>query len=97
MAILSIKNFPDDLYHKLRAPAKRQHRSVTQEVIQLLSELLENPKPLSVLDLKGLGKEHWKGIDPAKRVARERASWGLMADLGRGPVGRGHGHLQLLP
>ncbi|PYY03107.1 MAG: DNA-binding protein, partial [Acidobacteria bacterium] len=28
MAILNIKNFPDALYKKLRARAKRQHRSI---------------------------------------------------------------------
>jgi hypothetical protein len=55
--------------------AKRQHRSVSQEVTHLLSARLETAKPLSILELKGLGKEQWLGIDPAKHVQRERASW----------------------
>jgi hypothetical protein len=38
----------------------RQHRSVAQEVTHLLSDALETPKPLSILALKGLGKEHWR-------------------------------------
>jgi hypothetical protein len=75
MAILNIKNLPDSLYRKLQARAKRQHRSVAQEVTHLLSDALETPKPLSILDLKGLGKEHWRGVDPSKHVERERASW----------------------
>jgi hypothetical protein len=75
MAILNIKNLPDSLYRKLQARAKRQHRSVAQEVTHLLSDALETPKPLSILDLRGLGKEHWKGIEPWKHVKRERASW----------------------
>jgi plasmid stability protein len=75
MAVLNIKNFPSSLYKKLQARAKRQHRSVAQEVTHLLSDVLVTPKALSILDLKGLGKEHWKGIDPSKHVARERASW----------------------
>jgi hypothetical protein len=75
MAVLNIKNLPDSLYRKLQARAKRQHRSVAQEVTHLLSDALETPKPLSILDLKGLGKEHWRGVDPAKHVERERASW----------------------
>ena len=74
MAILNIKNFPDALYRKLAARAKRQHRSITQEVIHLLSDAIEIPKPLSVLDLKGLGKEHWRGNDPAKHIER-RNTW----------------------
>jgi len=75
MAILNIKNLPDSLYKKLQARAKRQHRSVAQEVTHLLSAALEMPKSLSILDLQGLGKKHWRGVDAAKHVARERASW----------------------
>ena len=75
MAILNIKNLPDGLYKKLQARAKRQHRSVAQEVTHLLTEALESAKPLSILELQGLGKEHWRNIDAAKHVARERASW----------------------
>ena len=75
MAILNIKNLPDALYKKLQARAKRQHRSIAQEVTHLLSDALEAPKPLSILDLKGLGKEHWREVNPSRHVARERSSW----------------------
>ena len=75
MAILNIKNLPDALYKKLQARAKRQHRSIAQEVTHLLSEGLETPKPLSILDLKGLGKDYWKGVDPSKHIEQERSSW----------------------
>ena len=75
MAVLNIKNLPDTLYKKLQARAKRQHRSVAQEVIHLLSGVLETPKPLSILELKGLGKEHWSNVDPSKHVEQERSSW----------------------
>ena len=76
MAVLNIKKLPDSLYKKLQARAKRQHRSVAQEVTHLLSVALETPKLLSILDLQGLGKEHWKGIDAPAHIERERASWG---------------------
>jgi plasmid stability protein len=75
MAVLNVKNFPDALYRKLQAQAKRQRRSVAQQVTQLLSDALEDPKPISILELKGLGKEHWKKTDAAKHVERERRSW----------------------
>jgi plasmid stability protein len=75
MATLNIKNLPDKLYKKLQARAKRERRSVAQEVTQLLAEALETPKPLSILDLKGLGKEHWRVVDAAEHVEKERASW----------------------
>lgn len=75
MATLNVKNLPDALYRKLKARAKSERRSVAQEVTRLLSEALEAPKPLSILELRGLGKEHWKGVDAAAHVNKERASW----------------------
>ncbi len=75
MATLNIKNLPDALYRKLQARAKRDRRSVDQEVTHLLSEALETSKPLSILELQGLGKELWQGVDAVDHVQRERASW----------------------
>jgi len=75
VATLNVKNLPDALYRKLQARAKREHRSVAQEVKHLLTEALDTPKPLSILELRGLGKELWEGIDPAKYIEEERNSW----------------------
>lgn len=76
MATLNIKNLPDPLYKKLRARAKRERRSVAQEVIQILTQAIQEPAPLSILSLKGLGKEIWRGVDGAEHVEQERRSWG---------------------
>jgi plasmid stability protein len=75
MATLNIKNLPDKLYRKLQARAKRERRSVAQEVTQLLAQALETPEPLSILDLKGLGKEQWRAVNGAEHVEKERGSW----------------------
>jgi plasmid stability protein len=75
MAILRVTNVPDALYRKLRERARRQHRSISQEVVHLLSQALDAETLLSILDLKGLGKARWRGVDPAAHVARERRSW----------------------
>ncbi len=75
MATLNVKNLPDSLYKKLQARAKRERRSVAQQVTHLLSEALEASTPLSILELRGLGKEHWQDIDAAAHVRRERTSW----------------------
>ncbi len=75
MATLNIKNLPDALYRKLRARAKRERRSVAQEVIQLLIKATEEPSSISILGLKGLGKDVWREIDPAAYVEAERQSW----------------------
>ena len=75
MAMLNIKNLPEPLARRLRARARRAHRSVTQEVIHLLEQATEEPEPLSILTLKGLGKEHWRGVDAARHVESERDAW----------------------
>ena len=75
MATLNIKNFPDQLYEKLQARAEGERRSVAQEVVYLLERVTELRQPLSILELRGLGKEHWKGIDPVSHVEAERESW----------------------
>jgi plasmid stability protein len=75
MATLNVKNLPDALYEKLKARAKRERRSVAQEVVGLLSAALDTPPPLSIMELQGLGKELWQGVDGAAHVEAERASW----------------------
>lgn len=75
MATLNVKNMPDKLYRRLQARARRQRRSVAQEVTQILSEALEAQQPLSILDLRGLGKEQWDGVDAAAHIRSERKAW----------------------
>ena len=75
LATLNIENFPDDLYATLQARAEREHRSVAHEVVLLLRHGVETREPLSILDLQGLGRELWDGVDAAVYVARERESW----------------------
>ena len=75
MATLNIKNLPDRLYRQLRKRARAQHRSIAQEVTHMLSEALQNREPLSIMALRGLGKERWAGIDGARHVRAERRSW----------------------
>jgi len=75
MATLNVKNVPESLYRKLQRRARREHRSVAQEVIHILTRVTESSPPASILDLRGLGKETWSQIDTAKHVASERKSW----------------------
>jgi plasmid stability protein len=75
MATLNVKNLPDPLYEALKLRAESQHRSVAQEVTHILSEVLGRDEPLSILDLQGLGKELWAGVDATQHVSDERDSW----------------------
>ncbi|MFQ5515737.1 MAG: Arc family DNA-binding protein [Myxococcota bacterium] len=75
MATLNIKNLPERLYEKLRARARRHHRSMAQEVTHILTRVLEEPEPLSILELQGLGKELWSDVGAAAHVDAERRAW----------------------
>ena len=75
MANLNIKNLPDRLYRKIQARANREHRSIVQEVIHILSLATEKTSPLSILEIQGLGKEIWRNVDAAKHVKEERRGW----------------------
>jgi len=75
MATLNIKNLPDGLYRKLKERAEREHRSIAQQVTHMLESALSEREPLSLLDLQGLGKEHWKHVDAAAHVEEERRTW----------------------
>ncbi len=75
VATLNVKNLPGPLYRKLQAHARRQRRSLAQEVIYLLTRALEEADAHSILELRGLGKELWKGIDAPAHVDTERRSW----------------------
>jgi plasmid stability protein len=75
MATLNVKRLPDALYRRLQKRAKEQHRSVAQEVTKILDDALGSPEPLSILSLKGLGKDQWKSVNAAAHVKAERKSW----------------------
>lgn len=75
MATLNVKNLPDPLYRKLKARAEREHRSIAQQVTHMLEAALREPERLSLLELQGLGKKLWDGIDAAAHVEEERRSW----------------------
>jgi plasmid stability protein len=71
---LNIKNFPATLYRKLKARARREHRSMAQEVTYILSLAVQEPEQLSILNLRGLGSDLWQ--EPAAdHVERERGAW----------------------
>lgn len=61
---------------------KRTAELSPEELLRLSDELSRRAcrknggEQPSILDLEGLGKEIWEGIDPDEYVAKERDSWG---------------------
>jgi plasmid stability protein len=75
VATLNVKNLPDGLYRRIQKRARERRRSVAQEVTCILEEAVERAEPLSILELRGLGRDAWREIDPAAHVDAERRSW----------------------
>jgi plasmid stability protein len=75
MATLNVKNLPDALYRKLQRRARESRRSVAQEVTLILEEAVALQEPLSILELRGLGKGVWREVDAAAHVDSERRAW----------------------
>jgi plasmid stability protein len=75
LATLNVKNLPDALYRKLRKRAREHRRSVAQEVTCILEAAVARAEPLSILGLRGLGRDAWRAIDAPAHVDAERRTW----------------------
>ena len=78
MARLSVEGVSDALYVALEAEARRHHRTVSEHVVEILQRSLareQQERTRSVLELQGLGKKIWDGVDAVKYVHEERRSW----------------------
>lgn len=59
----------------LQAVAARRAQELGANSEDAVEEIIEVRSQRSVLELQGLGKEVWKGIDAGEYVEQERASW----------------------
>jgi len=75
VATLNVKKLPDGLYRRLQKRARERRRSVAQEVTCILEEALDRAEPVSILGLRGLGKDAWREIDATAHVDSERRAW----------------------
>lgn len=75
MATLNVKDFPDALYERIKRRAAAERRSIAGEVVHLLEAAVAEATPTSILELRGLGREAWHGVDAGEHVRSERESW----------------------
>ncbi|MEW6772259.1 MAG: hypothetical protein AB1330_12900 [Bacillota bacterium] len=59
----------------MQAAAARRAGELGASSEDAVEEIIEVRSQRSVLELQGLGKEVWKGIDAGEYVEQERASW----------------------
>jgi hypothetical protein len=69
----------DDKYSHLMDEVRRLDRESMRKLRDGITALLEVPPEdgdaFNIMELEGLGKEVWEGIDAREYVRRERDSW----------------------
>ena len=65
----------DELMGRVRRLPPAEQLRLLEDVASLLRRQLVSPRRRSILELQGLGKEIWEGIDVETYVDRERESW----------------------
>lgn len=64
-----------EVLNKTQTLSMDEQYKLLQHLVILLGEHLEIGKQKSILELQGLGKEIWAGMDAQKYVNEERESW----------------------
>ena len=59
----------------VQALSQSEQRRLVSEISNDLQHADSNEQHLSILELRGLGKEIWQGIDAQEYVDGERHSW----------------------
>ncbi|MBI3466358.1 MAG: hypothetical protein HY000_25380 [Planctomycetes bacterium] len=69
-----MSNYQDVLDHAEKLPPEEQLRLLEQLASIVRRRMGPFPRR-SILELRGLGKQCWQGVDAQRYVDRERASW----------------------
>ncbi len=77
MATLQVKDFPDDLYEKLRLMAEQEKRSISQQTTLIIEKALEDQFSIKRIKLYQEIDELAKMVsfeDPTERIRNDRDS-----------------------
>lgn len=70
MAVLQVRNIDDELYEALGRRAAMDNRSISQEVIAMIQQLMSEPKPSSSRDEEALKLAgSWESDGSAEELA----------------------------
>ena len=64
---------PDDILNRAKQLSPEEQNKLVDELSQQATR--KNGDKHSILDLEGLGKDVWKGVDADKFIAEQRDSW----------------------
>jgi len=65
----------EETLERARLLSPEDQARLLEELITDLRQRLENQQYHSIMELKGLGKELWQGVDVEKYIEEERSSW----------------------
>lgn len=72
---MATKSYEEILKRAQSELSVEEQNLLSNEIALHAARAANGGKPRSILELEGLGKELWEGIDPDKYVAEERDSW----------------------
>lgn len=75
MPALQVRDFPQDLYDRLCAQAKLEHRSIAQQTVACVERDLNNAsgKPAEILSFNGYANKQKRSEEtPEERIARRK-------------------------
>jgi len=65
----------ENILRSVESLSRTDQLRLISELADYLRKHTEPEAPTSILELQGLGKEIWQGIDAQEYVDHERASW----------------------
>jgi hypothetical protein len=65
----------DEVRRTVESLTPSEQLRLVAELAERLSKRVDAPKGRSLLELRGLGKEVWTGLDPDEYIRQERSSW----------------------
>jgi plasmid stability protein len=68
MAILQVRDIDDGLYEALKNLAKKERRSISQEVIMMIESYLSNPKRTALDATEEFLNLSWNGNESADEI-----------------------------
>ena len=65
----------EEILQQIRQLDPAEQADLLQELAGLVKQHIPGPQGRSILEMEGLGKEIWEGIDAQEYVDRERGPW----------------------
>ena len=65
----------EEILRTIESLSRSEQLRLMSDLAEYLREHTPSETRTSVLELQGLGKEIWRGVDAQEYVDRERASW----------------------